>query len=125
MVARKGQFKKGGGRVVVKRRRSSHNTHRGRSVARKTVVPVGIIAGMLPGVARSFKVFQSSGAEAGANEFMAVFSGYDVATRTWSLDNARFGLFPLFAGLALHKIVGGMFGINRLLAQSKIPLLRI
>ena len=94
-------------------------------MARKTVVPIGVIAGMLPGVARSFATFQSQGAQAGANEFMAIYSGFDVNTRRFSVDNMRYGLVPLLAGLALSRIVGGMLGVNRILARSRIPLLRI
>lgn len=129
MANRKGQFKKGGGRIGSgrsrSRRRASHSTHRGRSVVRKTVVPMGVIAGMLPGVARSFSVFQLQGAQAAANEFISIYSGFDPITRRFSVANLGYGLMPLFAGLMLSRVVGGMLGVNRLLGRSRIPLLRI
>jgi len=129
-MARKGQFKKGGGRVGdgrKKGRRSSHgSTHRRRSVARRmTTVPIGILAGMLPGVTRSFGVFQARGAQAGANEALAIYTGFDPQTRQWSVQNMAFGLLPLIAGLLLTRFVGGGLGINRLLGRARVPLIRI
>jgi len=130
MASRKGQFKKGGGRVGGsthrrRRRGSTHNTHRGRSMAKRTTVPIGLVAGMLPGVTRSFNVFQSKGAQSGANEALAIYTGFDPQTRQWSIQNMQFGLIPLIAGLLLSRFVGGGLGINRMLARARVPLLRI
>jgi len=122
---KRGQFKKGGGRVGSKKKRRSSARRTVRRVARKTVVPIGIIAGMLPGVARTARFLQTQGPESAANEFMAIFSGYDTKTREFSVGNMKDGLFPLLAGIALHRVVGGMLGVNRMLAASRIPLLRI
>jgi len=91
----------------------------------KTTVPIGIIAGLLPGVTRTFATFQASGAQQASNEALAIYSGYDPQTRQFSVANMSFGLLPLIAGLVLHRVVGGMLGVNRTLAQSKVPLLRI
>jgi len=90
-----------------------------------TTVPIGIIAGLLPGVTRTFATFQANGAQAASNEALAIYSGYDPATRVWSIQNMAFGLLPLFAGLALHRFVGGGLGINRILGRSRVPFLRL
>jgi len=91
----------------------------------KTTVPVGLIAGMLPGVTRSFSVFQARGAQQGANEALAIYTGFDPLTRQWSIANMQFGLIPLIAGLLLSQFVGGGLGINRMLSRARVPLLRI
>lgn len=90
-----------------------------------TTLPIGIIAGLLPGVTRTFATFQASGAQRASSEALAIYSGYDPMTRQWSIGNMSFGLLPLFAGLALHRFVGGGLGVNRILARSKVPFLRI
>jgi len=83
---------------------------------------LGIIAGLLPGVTRSFAVFQANGAQAGANEALSIYSGFDPTTRQWSLQNMQFGLIPLVAGLLLSRFVGGSLGVNRILGRARIPI---
>jgi len=94
-------------------------------MARRATFPIGIIAGMLPGVTRSFSVFQRGGAQAGANEALAIYTGFDPQTRQWSVANMQHGLIPLIAGLLLTRFVGGGLGVNRILARARVPLLRI
>jgi len=91
----------------------------------RATLPIGIIAGMLPGVTRSFAVFQAQGAQKGANEALAIYTGFDPQTRQWSIQNMQFGLIPLIAGLLLTRFVGGGLGINRILARARVPLIRV
>jgi len=83
---------------------------------------LGIIAGLAPGITRSFGVFQASGAQAAANEALAIYSGFDPVTRRWTVANMNFGLMPLIAGLLVSRFVGGSLGVNRILGRSRIPI---
>ena len=53
-------------------------------------------------------------------------TGYDPSTGRWDWNNLLQGLVPIAAGLLIHKFVGGSpLNLNRILAQHKIPLIRI
>lgn len=128
-MARKGQFKKGGGRVGAKWRRSRG----GRSVARRRNpgmrLPVALIAGLAPGLLASVKGIQQAAAtgqpERAAAVPVALYTGFDINSGRWSSAPLRVGLFPLIIGMLVHKFVGGQLGLNRALGSAGVPFVRI
>jgi len=127
MANRKGQFKRGGGRIgSTRRRRSSHRG--GTHVARRRsgfTLPLGLIAGLAPGVTRTLAFAQAQGPQAAANEALAIYSGYDAQSGSFSVANMSQGLMPLLVGWALHRFVGSGLGINRALAAARVPVVRL
>jgi len=107
------------------RRRSTSLRRGGRRVAKKLTLPMGLLAGLAPGVTRTAQTFQANGAQAAANEALAIYSGFDTETNSFSMSNLSLGLVPLLVGWGLHKFVGGGLGINRALAQARVPLIRL
>ena len=52
------------------------------------------------------------------------YTGYNPQAKGWAWGNLKVGLYPLIAGLLVHR-GASMLGINRILAASKVPLLRV
>jgi len=129
MAKIKGQFKKGGGRIgdgkTNGKRSTSVAKKKGFRRSKKTTLPIGLLAGLAPGATRVLATFQASGPQVAANEALAIYSGYDPTTQSFSMGNLSFGLMPLLIGWGLHKFVGGGLGINRALAQARVPLIRL
>jgi len=129
MANKKGQFKKGGGRIGDGRgkRKSSHrgSTHVARRRRSGFTLPLGLIAGLAPGVTRTLAFAQAQGPQAAANEALAIYSGYDAASGSFSVANMSQGLMPLLVGWALHRFVGSGLGINRALAAARVPVVRL
>lgn len=93
-------------------------------MARKITIPLAVIGGIagMPAVQRAVVNIQ-----AGA---------WDRVMRNLSqivgVDQGRFNsrrllenMTPLVIGILVHKVVGGMLGVNRTLGRMKIPLIRI
>jgi len=52
------------------------------------------------------------------------YTGYNPQVKAWDFNSLKYGLYPLIAGMLVHK-VAGMAGINRALGAAKVPLVRI
>lgn len=52
------------------------------------------------------------------------FTGYYPGNNTWELGRLKFGMLPLIVGAVAHK-AASFLGINRTLAQSRIPFIRV
>lgn len=60
------------------------------------------------------------------NYYSQSMTGYDFIGGTFDIQRAKRGLMPLVIGMLIHKFVGGApLNLNRTLAASKIPFLRI
>lgn len=97
----------------------------------KMSLPVAVIAGFAPGVGRLVyhathndhqqgNPIANVGVEAGR-----IFLGYDSRSGTFDARNMLYGLMPVVLGGLVHKLVGGTLGVNRMLARSGVPLLRL
>lgn len=85
-------------------------------------IPVGIVAGLSPG---AIGVWQRRNNLANAADFVCnAYTGVSPQTGTFNAGSLRFGLLPLLAGFAAHK-VAGMLGVNRAIANAGIPWIRI
>lgn len=94
----------------------------------RPTVSVAILAGFAPAATRfAVNAFKGEGVEYASKRLLEDFTGYRVEDGKWSLGSdhtARFGLFPVAAGITAHWLAGKL-GINRAIARAGIPLLRI
>jgi hypothetical protein len=110
--------KKGKRTMAKKKRRSS----------RKFTLPLAPVAGLAAGLITPIQQAISGNYDNAFRSLVANYTGVENA----GTSNAKFapkylvrGLLPLVAGLVVHKVVGGMLGINRILGRAKVPVLRI
>lgn len=101
----------------------------------KLTIPLAVVAGFLPGIADSFfanRPFNDGSGDSMVDVFVGDFTGIQTAGarakyahgKTWSTWRLGYGLYPLLAGFAVHKLAG-MLGINRMLSRARIPFVRI
>lgn len=95
-----------------------------RSSKRKFTIPIALVAGLMPGVSRSFTHFQAGGFRGLSTEVSRIYLGYDPPSGTWNTNLMWFGFFPLVLGLVVHK-AAGVLGINRALSRAGIPVIRV
>jgi hypothetical protein len=50
--------------------------------------------------------------------------GYNGWSKGWDMAGMKTGLFPILAGIMVHKLAGAL-GVNRMLAAAGIPYLRV
>jgi len=98
------------------RNRSNHR--------RKFVIPLAVVAGFAPGVGDVISKTASGGLTAGVNALALDFMGYDRATGKMSWSGIRVGLVPALVGIMVHSFASKL-GVNRALASSGVPFLRI
>ena len=87
-------------------------------------LPLSIVAGLVPGIVAVGTTAQTSGMLAAGKMMGTIYTGYDYTSGKWSWSYMQMGLMPLLAGFAVHKLAG-MVGLNRMMAQARIPLIRI
>jgi len=87
-------------------------------------IPIAVVAGFVPGVARSYEHWQS-GWSAGTREMGRIYLGYDWWNGTFNWKWMLFGMMPIVLGTVVHKIVGGKLGVNRAIAGAGIPVIRL
>ena len=101
----------------------------------KMTIPLAVIAGFVPGVVDGVKNGMNNGWGGGADSGSATMLGSFLGIQTpdaqhvyhtgaWSTWRLKYGLYPVIAGFAIHW-GAQKFGVNRMLARAKIPLLRI
>jgi hypothetical protein len=95
------------------------------SRSKKFTLPVAVVLGFTPLVARAVDLTRSFGFANALQVLPTSLIPYNVQTRKMDFGQLSNGLYPIIAGLAVHKIVGGMLGVNRALAAARVPLLRL
>jgi hypothetical protein len=99
----------------VKRRRSG----------RKFTIPLLVVAGFLPGITSTIPQITYHGLSGGAAHFTKIMTGYNPLNGSWRWQELQAGLFPVIMGFVGHWLIGGKLGVNRMLARSGIPLIRL
>lgn len=89
----------------------------------KPKIPVAVVAGFIPLATKAITDVQNYGI-AGLQNTVTAIVPYNPATRRFTTANLHMGLFPILFGFAVHKLASAM-GVNRALAQAKVPLIRI
>lgn len=101
---------------------------------RKTsfTVPISVVAGFAPGLSKVFYHFTNpgvhgatNGIEAAGIEASRIYTGYDPRTGRWNASLLGLGTIPILIGGLVHKFIGGKLGVNRMLAASRIPFIRL
>jgi nitrate reductase NapE component len=87
-------------------------------------LPVAIILGFMPLAGKMISDVRSGGFSALGSSVSAIVP-YDPVSRRVTFANLGLGLWPIIAGILVHKIVGGYFGINRALGNMGLPWVRI
>ena len=102
--------------VRVKARRRAH---------RKFTIPLAMVAGFAPLVIVGVKAFQKAGPTYAVQEMTCALTGYSIPEHKFYPGQMMNGTVPLLLGIILHKVVGSKFGVNKMLAQANVPLLRL
>lgn len=110
--------KKRGGRSVSKSK--TKRVHR----KTKMTLPLSVILGFTPLVAKGIGDFRSGGVSGLRNTVSAVVP-WNFQTMKPSVSNLGYGLIPIVLGIAVHKFVGGTLGVNRALGRMGMPLIRL
>lgn len=90
----------------------------------KTVLPLAVVGGLAAGVAEPLQYAASGRFTDGMRQLSKNYSGYDPIGKYWSVKDLKAGLIPLMIGVMIHKVAGKM-GVNRAIARSGIPFVRI
>lgn len=106
---------------AVARRRRFFSRSRPRAKAKMTI-PLSVVAGFVP-VAVGVWNRRASGTAIG-DYLVSSFAGITPSTGQFNFANLRNGLLPIVAGFMVHKVAGAV-GINRAIARTGIPLIRI
>jgi len=106
-------------RRVVRYVRSGRRGRRG-----GFTLPLAVISGFGPMVADVIHGYQTGGIASASNDLLANVTGYDARAGKWDFSLLAKGLGPVFAGFLVHKFAGKL-GINRAIAKSGIPFIRI
>lgn len=100
--------------VKAKRRRRNNGVR----------LPLAVIAGFAPLLANTWGHWRTYGAT-GATRYMSqALTGYDPQTSKWNFNNLGLGLFPIIVGIFAHKVAGRL-GVNRAIASTGLPWIRI
>jgi hypothetical protein len=93
--------------------------------AKKMTIPLAIVGGFVPMGADLISAYKVGGLEATLGHVSLCTTGYDPADDLWKPMFAVKKLYgPLLLGTIVHKVAGRL-GVNRMLAQMGVPLVRI
>lgn len=90
----------------------------------KTTLPIAVIAGAAAGMVKPVKMAVSGDVESAANTLSMDYIGYNFMGHKWEFSRIKNGLLPLVAGVVAHKVAGKL-GVNRAIASTGIPYIRI
>lgn len=91
---------------------------------RKPTIPLSVVAGIVAGSADAIESAMKGDLNDAAQKLVYRYTGYRMSTKKFELEGLKMGLLPLIAGIAGHKIASWL-GLNRAIAQTGIPLIRI
>lgn len=104
-------------RMARRKRRSRRG---GVTIPLAVVVPVGAT------VAKTAQHYMQYQDPFGALSYLCgAYTGYRPDFGDFQAGRMMEGTVPLLIGTVVHKVVGGMLGVNRILGRAKIPFLRI
>lgn len=110
--------------IAVRRRRTSYFGRTRTHHKKQFTLPLAVIAGFIPLGVSMYSVQREMGTKAMLTTLPMRLIGYNPNTRTWNLGDMSCGTFAIAAGFAAHMIASKL-GLNRVLARSGIPIIRI
>lgn len=87
-------------------------------------VSLAVIGGLVPAFMNAKAYYDNEGWSGVPEALAQSFTGYSPREKKFKLTFLNRGLIPLGAALLLRKVMGKL-GVNRALANSGIPLLRV
>tara|TARA_Y100000310_G_scaffold303899_1_gene342604 strand:+ start:600 stop:938 length:339 start_codon:yes stop_codon:yes gene_type:complete len=106
-------------KVVYRNRPKAKVRHK-----RKFTLPLAAIVGFAPLINLTWHNFQAGGAEQAFATATRIMTGYDPRNGQFHFGELRYGLAPMLMGLMIHK-GAQMLGVNRMLSNANVPLLRV
>ena len=110
--------------VAVRRRRSSYfgrtRTHR----KKQFTLPLAVVAGFVPMGLALYGVQREMGTRAMLSTIPMKLIGYNPNLGKWDFGGMKCGTVSILGGFAVHAIASKL-GLNRVLARSGIPFIRI
>ena len=99
---------------------------------RQMTISLSIIAGLLPVGGKLLEHFQnpslhgqSNGLSAMGVEGSRILTGIDPRTGQFNMGWLWLGLFPMIGGVLVHKFIGGKLGLNKAIAGTGLPFIRL
>jgi hypothetical protein len=92
--------------------------------ARSFTIPIAPVAGLAAGMAEPAQKMIAGDFNGGLQAISRNYTGYDPATAKFNIAYLSKGALPLLTGLVVHK-AASVLGINRMLGQAKVPIIRI
>lgn len=92
--------------------------------SKQMTIPIAVVAGFSIPAAKAWEGFKGSGISGAVAMLSRGFTGYAPWAGTWDYRDLKMGLLPVIVGMAVHKVASAL-GINRALASTGIPLVRI
>lgn len=90
----------------------------------KTTIPITVVGGIAAGMARPMESYLKGNIETGTSLVVRRYVGYDFQRNSWNLGELKYGLIPLLGGVLVHKLAGKL-GINRAIASTGLPYIRL
>ena len=110
------------------KRGAHHKKRKGVSMSRNHSrggfqLPLSVMLGFVPITTKGYDAVKANGV-AGFKTLVPYLVPYNPSTNKIDFSQLGNGLYPILAGLFIHK-VASMVGINRALSAAKIPFIRI
>lgn len=90
----------------------------------KPTFSLAVAGGFIPMATKTIGRAQTEGIEGAGDELARSLTGYSPKNKNWSWTYLKTGLFPIGAGVIVHKVASAL-GINRAIGRAKIPFVRI
>lgn len=113
--------------IARRPRRSVVYVRRAARKAKKTTIPMSIVAGFAPlgmQMLRAGKLAMAGKTDEAARIATIYGAGYDLEHRRISWSHLMYSYSPIIIGGLMHKMANKM-GVNRALAQTGIPFVRV
>lgn len=89
----------------------------------KFTLPLAVVGGFVPLITKGMEDYRAGGI-AGLQNTIPAITCYSPANKKFTFAQAHRGIIPIMVGFGIHK-VATMVGLNRVLAQARVPFLRI
>lgn len=107
-------------------RRIYVRANRARRRAQGFTIPLAALAGLAVGLAAPVEQVVKYGRFQEAGKHLVYnYTGYSMWSGKFRTEGLMRGLAPLALGMVVHKVIGGRLGVNRMLAQARMPFVRI
>ena len=108
-------------RAISRRRYFARPRHHWRA---KPTIPLAVVAGFAPLAVSTVYGYKIAGTHGAAENLIRGLSGYNITTHQFEMAGLMDGALPIVFGVFAHKLANRL-GVNRALAKTGIPYIRI